>query len=163
MNKREAVSLFAYDSWANALLFEAASKLDAESLRRNMGTSHESLLGAMVHIVGAEEIWLSRWKDAPRSKLRSTDEIPTLDALMGWWKAVREERDRFVETLTDADMERTLEMSTSTGDTFTHTFAEMFRHLANHSSYHRGQMASLLRALGQKPPSTDLIRFYRQS
>jgi len=35
--------------------------------------------------------------------------------------------------------------------------------LSNHSTYHRGQVAAMLRQLGEKPPSTDLIRFYRQA
>lgn len=163
MNKREAISLFAYDTWANDILFEAAAELDAESLVRDMSTSHESLLGAMVHIVGAEEIWLSRWKGSPISRLRPLEEVPTLEAFSKWWRDIREERDRFLEALTDSDMERTLETTNLKGESFTHSLAEMFRHVVNHSSYHRGQMVSLLRALGQKPPSTDLIRFYRQS
>jgi len=32
----------------------------------------------------------------------------------------------------------------------------------DHSSYHRGQIITLLRQLGVKPPSTGLILFYRE-
>jgi uncharacterized damage-inducible protein DinB len=32
----------------------------------------------------------------------------------------------------------------------------------NHATYHRGQLASMLRQLGKTPPSTDLVRFYRE-
>jgi uncharacterized damage-inducible protein DinB len=38
----------------------------------------------------------------------------------------------------------------------------MMQHVANHGSYHRGQIATLLRQLGAKPAATDLIRFYRE-
>ena len=34
-------------------------------------------------------------------------------------------------------------------------------HLVNHGSYHRGQVATMLRQAGIKPPGTDLISYYR--
>ncbi|CAA9368248.1 MAG: hypothetical protein AVDCRST_MAG89-4314, partial [uncultured Gemmatimonadetes bacterium] len=37
--------------------------------------------------------------------------------------------------------------------------ATLVRHSANHSTYHRGQLASMLRRLGAAPPSTDLLVF----
>ena len=39
---------------------------------------------------------------------------------------------------------------------------QALQHLANHGTYHRGQVATLLRQLGVKPVSTDLIAFYRE-
>jgi len=35
-------------------------------------------------------------------------------------------------------------------------------HLVNHSSYHRGQLAGMMRQLGVKPPGTDYIVFVRE-
>jgi uncharacterized damage-inducible protein DinB len=163
MNLDELRSLFAYDSWANDILLAAIQRLPEETLRRDLGASHQSLFGTMVHLVAAEEIWISRWKGAPRPKLTSTEEIPSMSALLDWWSRVREERDAYVSSLKDADLEGELEMSTSTGTKYRHRFSDMFRHMANHSSYHRGQVALLLRQLGEKPPSTDLIRFYREA
>jgi uncharacterized damage-inducible protein DinB len=37
----------------------------------------------------------------------------------------------------------------------------MIQHVVDHSSYHRGQIVTMLRQLGVTPPSTGLIRFYR--
>jgi uncharacterized damage-inducible protein DinB len=50
----------------------------------------------------------------------------------------------------------------TTGGEFVHTFRQMFRHTVDHSSYHRGQLVTLLQQLGVNPPSTGLIGFYRQ-
>jgi uncharacterized damage-inducible protein DinB len=162
MKMDELRTLFAYDSWANDLLLDSARRIPEESLRRDLGTSHQSVLGTMAHLVAAEEIWLSRWKGAPRSRLTGLEEIASLDALCTWWEAVRAERDAYVASLGEADLEREMEMSTTSGATYRHRYADMFRHLANHSTYHRGQVAAMLRQLGEKPPSTDLIRFYRE-
>jgi uncharacterized damage-inducible protein DinB len=38
----------------------------------------------------------------------------------------------------------------------------MLQHLANHGTYHRGQITTLLRQLGAKATGTDLITFYRE-
>ena len=40
-----------------------------------------------------------------------------------------------------------------------YSLAEMMQQLVNHSSYHRGQVAVLLRQLGQKPLPTDFLVF----
>lgn len=159
----ELRTLFDYDSWANELLLGAVAKLPAEVLGRNLGTSHQSLLGTLVHIVAAEEIWLSRWKGAPLAKLTGLDEIPDLDALRRFWGKVRSDRDAYLASLGAADLDRDMEMKTTAGATYFHRYADMFRHLANHSTYHRGQVAAMLRQLGEKPPPTDLIRFYREA
>jgi uncharacterized damage-inducible protein DinB len=163
MRMDELRTLFAYDSWANELLLDAVKKLPADTLRRDLGTSHQSLLGTLVHLVAAEEIWLSRWKGAPRAKLTSLEEVGDLDSLLEWWGKVRDERDRYLASLGEADLEREMEMTTTSGTTYRHPYSDMFRHLANHSTYHRGQVAAMLRVIGEKPPSTDLIRFYREA
>ncbi|HEU5394788.1 MAG TPA: DinB family protein [Candidatus Methylomirabilis sp.] len=36
------------------------------------------------------------------------------------------------------------------------------QHVVNHSTYHRGQVITMLRQLGAKPVATDLIAYYRQ-
>ena len=41
-------------------------------------------------------------------------------------------------------------------------YREVLQHLANHGTYHRGQVTTMLRQLGVKPVSTDLIVFYRE-
>jgi uncharacterized damage-inducible protein DinB len=38
----------------------------------------------------------------------------------------------------------------------------MLQHLVNHGTYHRGQVATMLRQLGTIPNSSDLIFFYRE-
>jgi uncharacterized damage-inducible protein DinB len=39
---------------------------------------------------------------------------------------------------------------------------QSMQNMVNHSTYHRGQVATLLRQLDAKPISTDLMHFYRE-
>ena len=42
-------------------------------------------------------------------------------------------------------------------------FWHMLQHVVNHASFHRGQVTTMLRQLGARPPqSQDMIAFYRQ-
>ncbi len=116
MNLDELRSLFAYDTWANDLILDAAKGLPEEAVQRDLGASHRSLLGTLVHIVAAEEIWLSRWKGAPLARLTGLDEISSFETLLAFWGKVRKERDSFVASLGEADLERELEMTNSQGD-----------------------------------------------
>jgi uncharacterized damage-inducible protein DinB len=50
----------------------------------------------------------------------------------------------------------------TSGGEYVHSYRQMFRHVVNHSSYHRGQVVTMMRQAGVKPPSTDLILFYRR-
>jgi uncharacterized damage-inducible protein DinB len=40
--------------------------------------------------------------------------------------------------------------------------AHYLQHLANHGSYHRGQVVTMLRQLGAKATGSDLLGFYRE-
>jgi uncharacterized damage-inducible protein DinB len=61
-----------------------------------------------------------------------------------------------------ARLDDTIEVHPSTGGAYRHTFGQMFRHAIDHSTYHRGQLVTLLRQVGATPPSTGLIVFYRE-
>lgn len=42
-----------------------------------------------------------------------------------------------------------------------HTVQDMLRHVLNHSTYHRGQAATLMRQVGAVSPETDFV-VYRE-
>jgi uncharacterized damage-inducible protein DinB len=163
MTLDEVRTLLAYDTWANGAFLDAIEGLPEEKQRLDLKASHRNLFGTMVHVVAAEEIWLSRWKGAPKARLTREEDVPDAKELRRWWNDVIAERDAFANALLEDDLDREMEMSTTSGTTYRHRFADMFRHVVNHSSYHRGQLVSMLRQLGEKPPSTDFIRFLREN
>ena len=72
---------------------------------------------------------------------------------------VEAERRAFFDTLTDDDLRREVSYRSIAGDPFTRAFQDLFAHVANHSTYHRGQLVTMLRQVGAKPPSTDMTVF----
>ena len=61
MNLADIKRLFDYMEWANDLAIEAAAKLPDDALRRDVNISHGSIFGTLVHMAGAEWIWVERW------------------------------------------------------------------------------------------------------
>ena len=74
------------------------------------------------------------------------------------------ERDQeaFVSGLAFEDLTRVIAYGDTRGTAWEERLGRMLRHVVNHSSYHRGQVVTMLRQLGAVPPSTDLIRYYRE-
>jgi uncharacterized damage-inducible protein DinB len=59
-------------------------------------------------------------------------------------------------------LDRVVEFKTMTSGVIAGPLAHFLQHLANHGTYHRGQIATMLRQLGTKATGTDLVRFYRE-
>ena len=57
-----------YHAWASGLLVEAAVTLTAEELTRDFGTADKSVLGTLVHVFGADRLWLARLQREPANR-----------------------------------------------------------------------------------------------
>src|ERR1700694_108075 len=158
----EVLELFAYNAWANRTIFEAAAKLPDEQYFRDLKSSHGGVHGTLAHIVWAEHLWLNRWLVRPNPAIPQGKDLRTLGDIRARWEEVEADRGRLLDGLTDARLEETRAVKPSSGGEYVHTLRQMSRHLINHSSYHRGQIVTLLRQLGATPPNTDLIVFYRR-
>ena len=63
--------------------------------------------------------------------------------------------------MTQEDLDGSRGYKTTEGKPYSNVLSDMLLHLANHSSYHRGQIATLLRQSRAVPQSTDFILFIR--
>jgi uncharacterized damage-inducible protein DinB len=65
--------------------------------------------------------------------------------------------------VTDEELEREFEYQSLDAGRFRNGVDGVLAQLFGHSSYHRGQIAMLVRAAGGEPAVTDLIYWCRQS
>jgi uncharacterized damage-inducible protein DinB len=162
MTTAEAREMFDYGSWATALMFDAAEALTQEQLEAPAVSSFPSIHATLAHIVGAEWIWLRRWLgDSPTSAPVWAGK-PTLAELKIQLATVEAERTGFLAPLTDADLDGEVSYRGADGKAFLHPLGQLIRHVVNHSTYHRGQLATLLRQAGHTPPNTDFTRYLRE-
>jgi uncharacterized damage-inducible protein DinB len=162
MTADEARELFAYGVWANGQLFDAAEALTPEQLTTPVASSFPSVRGTLGHIVAAEWVWLQRWRGESPAGMPGWVSDTSLAELRARLAAVEAERELYLATVSDADMEQVIEYRTIAGKAHADPLAGLMRHLVNHSTYHRGQVATQLRQVGIVPPTTDLIAYMRR-
>lgn len=111
------------------------------------------------HVLGAELVWLDRIEGAAQS----VAVWPDVD-LSGCVRLADRARERwraFLSTLGPDDPARTIHYRNSAGLEFDTALEDILLHVALHGSYHRGQVAILLRDAGAEPAPTDYIGFVR--
>jgi uncharacterized damage-inducible protein DinB len=158
---KELSRLYLYDEWATNKLIDAAEKVDTAKLQKDLGTSFGSLHGTLVHIYGAQLIWHSRWKGSTPTSLPKVEEIPNLSELKSRWQKLRVEVREFLNSKSDEQLQQPSPYHDLKGNSWSEPLYQQIQHVLFHSMYHRGQTVTLLRQLGEAPPQTDLIAYYR--
>jgi uncharacterized damage-inducible protein DinB len=162
MTLQEIKLLHAYTAWANNRIFDAVAQLSDEQYMRDMKSSHGGIQGTLNHIVAAEKMWISRLVGKPDAKLMTVQEAPSLADLKAVWEKVGFGMAQFLGTMTDRKLQETFAVTYASGETLTYLYWQAIQHMVDHSSYHRGQIVTMMRQLGVKPPGTGLIGFYRE-
>lgn len=149
--------LYAYNRWANARILDATAKLTEEQFLRDLRNSFPSVRDTLAHILGAEWIWLRRWKGTSPKGLPPGADFSTHAALRERWAEVEHEQTEYLDALKKEALETPLTFTNIAGKTLTFPLRYQLQHLVNHSTYHRGQITTMLRQLDAQPISTDLI------
>ena len=160
MSPEHVAELFRYNRWANGRIREATGVLQPDEFTRDLGNSFPSVRDTLVHMVGAEWIWLQRWNGVSPPALPVPAELPSAEAIATRWAEVERGQGDFIVSLTGAALERRISYTNTKGKPFAYPLRSMLLHVVNHSSYHRGQVTTMLRQLGKRPLSTDLLLFY---
>ncbi len=147
--KRYFLKLYQYNAWANKRVLNAL-------LRQQV--SDEKILSLMGHIVAAQFLWLHRIKGLPPADVKLWGKYE-LARLADMAERAGTEWLAFIETTDDFNREMTYR--NYTGDPYTNNVEMVMIHLVNHSSYHRAQIAMLLRQNGLEPVNTDFITYDR--
>jgi uncharacterized damage-inducible protein DinB len=141
---------FAYDEWANREVLAAA--------QASPDTSRA--LQLLAHILSAERLWFQRLAQQPQSTPVwpdfGVDQCSTQITELGrLWR-------EYLGQLSPARLSAKISYKNSKGEPWTSTVVDVLTHVVMHSAYHRGQIASHMRAAGQTPASTDFIHAVRQ-
>ena len=167
MDLTDINQLFNYTEWANGLVMDAAAKLPPESLHRDVCCSHQSIFGTLLHMAGAEWIWLERWNGRSPGKAEawsrwSTDSCNDLLVLKNRWTELVEERTHYVSQLDEPRLAEELSFKLLSGDPSSMPLISQMQHVVNHATMHRGQVVGMIRQLGMEPPATDFIFYLRR-
>lgn len=157
------VDLYCYDAWANSRVLDAVSVLTSEEFVRTVPSSYSSVRDTLVHILWGEWIWLQRWRGRSPPTVFDPGDFADVSALRARWEQLEAERMEFLGALTGERLAAVVSYVNLRGETWEYALWKQMLHVVNHSSYHRGQITTLLRHLGAEPCGTDLLIFYDEA
>ena len=149
-------SLFAYDRWANGLVLDACRKLTPEQYTAEPVPGWTSVRSTLTHIAIVTEGWLRGVSGEHVTTFPTEADLPTVDDAARLLERGYAIVDAALPTLTP-DALATPRTFRGGGRSATLAPWVVLRHLVNHGTYHRGQIASKLGRLGVEPPATDLV------
>lgn len=166
MTKDDVQLIYQYDRWANRRTLKTVSALSHEQFIKDLGTGFPSVRDTLVHILGGEWIWLAYWRDPPgnpsalselvarRDALFGRDQLPDFDTARAKWDEIEKNQIAFVTQLTNESLQQRIPFRETQVK-----LVHLMQHMANHSTYHRGQIALMARQLGCEPLATDFHMF----
>jgi uncharacterized damage-inducible protein DinB len=161
MNIADGRRLYAYTDWANDRILAAIAELSEEQFTREIVSSFPSIRDTLSHIAFAEWLWLQRWMGESPVESPEWTKTPSFHVLSDQIHRIAADRRAYLTKLADDRIDSTVHYRSTRGDPFAMVLSELFIHCANHSTYHRGQLVTMLRQVGATPPNTDYTQFVR--
>jgi uncharacterized damage-inducible protein DinB len=147
--------------WADNIAYSALTQTPHEHLVQDRSSSFKSLFDTLTHVYRGELVWFRRVQGEQDAKLADMDSPPDLGSLGQRWTGLHQGWLEWARSHTPENWQQPLIFHTAQGEECRLPFWQIALHVVNHGSYHRGQVATMLRQAGAKPTGTDLLTFYR--
>jgi uncharacterized damage-inducible protein DinB len=142
--------LFEYDAWANREALASLSFPDPPA----------RAVEAMAHVLAADRLWIERLAGTPQTGPVWPRATP--EAMRAQADDVARRFEELLGRLDPAAAAREIEYVNTRGERWRTAVVDVLDHVLLHSAYHRGQVASHVRASGREPATTDFVHAVRQ-
>jgi uncharacterized damage-inducible protein DinB len=151
-----------YNHWANQRLVTVLEKLSDEMLEKEISSSFSSIKKTLLHVIGAQEIWIRRMEGVSPGAFPTDGFSGTVRDLLDLLLAGSLRLKQLAQAADEAQLLAEKKYATLKGGIVTSTLYQVLAHVVNHGTYHRGQLVTLFRQVGVTDiPAFDLIFFYR--
>ncbi len=152
-----------YNLWANTRIVDAL-KENQSVLGQEMKSSFTSIRKTVFHIWGCEELWWKRLHRESMSHVPNMDFKGSFPEAAANWLIYSKNFCDLVQRRDEKYFTGLCEYSDTRGNPYTHPRWWMVHHCMNHSTFHRGQIVTMMRGAGlTKIPATDLILYLRDT
>lgn len=161
MNKNYYTGLADYNVWADNKAIEWLNQINEEQWNQINISSFSSVKQTAIHIASAEKVWIDFWTNTPDPVYLSAEFNGTKNDLVEIWGKASAGMKEFIEKYPEENYLQQVTFRYPRGGEGQMEFWQTFSHIINHSTYHRGQLVTLLRQVGfTKFSSIDLATFY---
>jgi len=143
--------LFKYNNWANQRVYDSIL---------NMDNINEKAVELFSHIINSQKIWLSRVTNKGDNPVHPWEISPLGQCILianqtgfDWM--------RFIKETSEENLSLEIVYKNSQDKEFKSKVSDILIHVINHSTYHRGQIALIVKSSGGVPAVTDHIMYKR--
>lgn len=164
MNKAYFIQLAEYNIWANQTVWGWLEAISEEQWNQPLVSSFGSIAATSLHIAGAERVWLDRFVKAPTPVWLPSVFKGTRTELLAIWKKASADLKTCMEEFDETQLDQILRLRRVDGEWNEVPYFGAFAHVFNHSTFHRGQLVTLLRQAGFTGVSTtDMLIYFKKA
>jgi uncharacterized damage-inducible protein DinB len=149
---------FEHERDAHAKVVRSLESVPAD---RRSGPEFQKAVSILAHVAAARKVWLIRLGLVQGQGSLTPKEV-TLPEVVQMLDTIHVHWASYLEKVTDEELEQKIEYQSLDAGRFRNRVEDVLAQLFGHSSYHRGQIAMLVKAAGGEPAVTDLIYWCRQ-
>ena len=163
MMKDMILTMLRYKSWANARGFDDLAALSPEELTRPRQTNFGTILSTLNHIFVVDDIFRHHLEGRAHGySARNTDETPAFEQIVtqqhemdAWYLSA-------AEACSPAELEQGIDFTFVGGGDGHMSRGEIFLHVVNHATYHRGFVSDMMYQVPARPTANDLPVYLRE-
>ena len=161
MTKAYFIQLADYNIWANSMVHSWFEKISDEQWEQPIVSSFKSIAETAVHTAGAKKIWFERLAKVENPLFLTSEFKGSRQDAIEIWKKTSQGLQSFIENFDEPKINDTISFKRPDGKLYELAYYQIFAHVLNHSTYHRGQLVTMLRQVGYTDLSSiDMSTFF---
>jgi len=149
--KKYFLDLFEYNNWANDKIILKLQTVSCEFKEADP-------LKILSHIISAQDTWFERVKGQTSYNIYLWEEYSVQEIEILSLTSYKEWK-RFISKMEEKKFDEICSYKNSKGVEHLRSYQDIFQHVINHSTYHRGQINQILRINKIEPVVTDFIYY----
>ncbi len=160
MTKTYFIELANYNIWANDIVCSWLEQISDEQWKQEVVSSFNSIQETVLHLISAEHIWVQRLDKLEKTEWLASTYKGTKEEHIALWKQASANLKKMVVDFDENNLPVKFDFKRINGEVNTLKYYQAFAHVFNHSTYHRGQLVTMLRQVGfTNVGSTDMLVF----
>jgi uncharacterized damage-inducible protein DinB len=161
--KELLVQFASYNVWANKMITDSVLSLNEEQQFQELDSSFPTLYATIMHMWVAESAWWQRVKLNEKIIIPGEDVNPAMHSAVNGLIQQSSLWEEWTSQASEMMLNHVYAFQNSKREQFKQPVYETLLHVFNHSTYHRGQLVTMMRTLGIKTlPQTDFSFYCRK-
>ena len=151
-----------YNIWANSRIIEVLQKLTSEQANQTIVSSFSTIKDTVLHIWSAEYVWLDRLILVENPVWLAKEFSGSFNEAIEGWQSASNSLKEYIVAEDENSLRQIIPFKDLAGNEYVMEKNLCLQHVFNHSTFHRGQLITLMRQVGvAELPRTDFIVYIR--